>query len=640
MLSQKKSQWLLLALLSIILFALTFILLGFAVDCIWFREDDLGTILNGIIRSWDDFVRVFSADCRSFITPVNYQRTAPNFISGFLRPIQNVAFSIVYPFFGVNAEAYFLMHVALHAANAVLFFLFSRLFVPISLAFFAGLMFAFYPNISWLPWIGTVQNSLGTMFLLLAGFAACKALHNFLDFSQSSLPASNSSSRATVGLLLSAFLFLISLLSREIGVFLPFWIFLGAYFYAPAAKRAATACRYAWPFFLANIVYTLMRLWAFGVATIPRTIYNLTLRYPALAKYLGYPAVTIAPSPTAHSITPVVQQTTLSPKTAPLCEYIAQKMQVITQKVYAWISSLFNIPTSTCLLKLLNISFVIVLCIVLFIAYREHKKLLFWLCFGAACTVWPGILTYPCPRYLNMTYPFIIFILIYGIFLLYRDKKPLRLAAGGLLTACCIFLTTYGLKQNRYQLKEAAQSTWGTKERFDEFFSTHTFQPDVNFFLLSSPFVSDIQSIFQAYLGNLKTTVVFDLFTTFAEKGMMNCHKSYYVTGVKSTITFIPGGFRLTSGDKEHCGWWLRFSDFPIKWSAKDGAYEWTPEQYKPGIWYPCSIGKFMIHEMVDDDCVIDISFIVDKKWINDKTVFVAWDTMQGQYRVIKSLGL
>jgi len=54
MLYQKKSQWLLIALLSVTLFALTFLLLGLGVDRIWFREDDLGTILNGIIRSWDD----------------------------------------------------------------------------------------------------------------------------------------------------------------------------------------------------------------------------------------------------------------------------------------------------------------------------------------------------------------------------------------------------------------------------------------------------------------------------------------------------------------------------------------------------------------------------------------------------------
>lgn len=149
---------------SVIIFVLTFCLLGFAVDTFWFREDDLGTILNGIIRSWDDFVRVFSADCRSFITPANYQRTSPNVISGFLRPMQNALFSVVYYFWGVSPHAYLLTHVAFHAANTALFFILCSLFLPLGYSWLAGLMFAFYPNISWLTWIGTVQNSLATFF--------------------------------------------------------------------------------------------------------------------------------------------------------------------------------------------------------------------------------------------------------------------------------------------------------------------------------------------------------------------------------------------------------------------------------------------------------------------------------------------
>jgi len=440
-------------------------------------------------------VRVFSADCRSFITPVNYQRTAPNVISGFLRPIQNVVFSLVYPFFGVNARAYFLMHVVLHAANASLFFLFCRLFVPISLAFLAGVMFAFYPNVSWLPWIGTVQNSLATLFLLLAGFAFWKSAHNIHNHV---FLSSRASYYGVAWLSLSGFLFLISLLSREIGIFLPFWIFLGAYAYAPHKKSKQPVVTPG-PFFLATIIYTLMRLWAFGIRTIPRTIYNLTLRYPVLAKYFGNKATVITIVPPAQI--PHATITAPAQKTAPACDYIVQKIQLWAQKLSVWTESLFNLHTNTCFLKVFSICFLLCLCVALVLAYRNNKKLFCWLLFGTACTMWPGVLTYPCPRYLNVTYPFIIFILIYGMFLLWRDKKPWPMAFGALLIVCSLLLTDYGLFENRHQLKASAQSTWGTKERFDAFFAAHTFEPDANFVLLSSPLSQIYRAFFRPILG-------------------------------------------------------------------------------------------------------------------------------------------
>src|SRR5271163_4968886 len=99
---QRSGSWKVMLASGLILFFIVFLVFGFALDKLWFREDDLGTILNGLIHSWDDFVRVFSSDCRSFVTASNYQRTIPNIVSGFLRPIQNVVFTIVYFFFGVD----------------------------------------------------------------------------------------------------------------------------------------------------------------------------------------------------------------------------------------------------------------------------------------------------------------------------------------------------------------------------------------------------------------------------------------------------------------------------------------------------------------------------------------------------------
>jgi hypothetical protein len=173
------------------------------------------------------------------------------------------------------------------------------------------------------------------------------------------------------------------------------------------------------------------------------------------------------------------------------------------------------------------------------------------------------------------------------------------------------------------------------KKRFDDFFAKHKFDKNVNFVLVDSPFVSDIQSIFQFYLNNLATQVAFDPFTSLAENGIMGCGKDYKIIGVKSEIIKIPDGFRLISHDKQHCGWWLRHSNFPVAWSASERAYRWTSRQYVPNVWYECSVGKFMIHNMTDSDCVTDMSIIYDSQWINKNTVFVAWNTALGEYYIV-----
>lgn len=623
-LSSNKVQILL---CSGILFTLTFVLLGFAVDKIWFREDDLGTILNGIIRSWDDLIRVFSADCRSFITPANYQRTVPNVISGFLRPIQNVVFSVVYYFWGVEPQAYYLTHVAFHAANATLFFVLCSIFMPVTFSFAAGMLFAFYPDVAWLPWIGTVQNSLATFFLLLT---CLLCLHRRL--------------------ILAGFTFLCSLLSRESGILLPCWFFLGAYLFASSdypklGEKLKRALSYTWIFSLANGIYALMRLWSFGCATLPRTLRNAVLRYPWLSQYLGSnpvptstPATEIAAA--VHQAASVATQP-IEPVSSAVVAHATPFFQSLLNRLSAvfqsWAKSLFNIPIWTEAQMWWAVIGVTALVIFLCYAYRNHKALLFWLTFGAACTLWPGVLAYPSPRYINLVYPFVVFIVVYAVWLVYSRtaNARARVVIAGLFCCAAGWMVGKGIYINRCSLRSVAYDRYVYKQRFDDFFERYTFDRDARFVLLSSPFVSDIQSIFQAYLGNLDSVVVFDPFGTLAERGNMGCRKEYQVTDVESEIVPIPGGFRLISHDKEHCGWWLRFSDFPIAWSPEHRAYQWMKEPYRPGVWYGCSVGSFMINGMVDDDCVYDISFVFDRQWVDERTVFVAWDSMSGEYYVV-----
>ena len=130
-----------LLLFSLVIFFVIFTLIASAIKNIWFREDDLGTVYNLQVHSLQDLATLFSTDDRATICPVNYQRSKPNLLSGFLRPMQHLVFTLIYPFFTDQAYAYFLFHVTVHAINGVLLFLFSCFYLPRRYAFFSALLF-------------------------------------------------------------------------------------------------------------------------------------------------------------------------------------------------------------------------------------------------------------------------------------------------------------------------------------------------------------------------------------------------------------------------------------------------------------------------------------------------------------------
>ncbi len=634
---------------SLMIFILVFYVLYCSVDTIWFREDDLGTILGGIIRDWRDAIRVFLSDCRSFITPCNYQRTVPNVISGFLRPMQNVVFSVVYYFYGVDPWAYYITHIGIHAANAALFFLVCSFWLPISLSMVAGAAFAFYPEVSWLTWIGTVQNSLATFFLLLmAIFCYCaiwsvkKSFRKTVSLLQESSTPIIYPFACRAWYWLAGCMFLLSILSRENAIFLPFWFALGAYiFFSPAGSscwyRVRIAFSWTWIFFAADFVYTVMRWCAFGGATLSRTINNIALRFPSLAHYVCLSkGATVVQQVNGVHVAGVVPQGVALSTGDWAWSFVLRAYHMIADRFDSWFFALFHISLDTGVQRIVAAAFFVCLVLFLFNAYWQHRTFLWWLSCGVLLTVWPGVLTYPCPRYLNIMYPVIIFMVMFGIYAAHKFADHLaKRALSMILLSVILILTMKGIYTNSHALHDAGRERIAYKQRFDDFFARYHCAPSARFFVLSSPFVSDIQSIFQAYCSNLQTMVVFDPFMTLAEKGFMGCRKEYRVTGVASEIVAVPGGFRLISHDPYHCGWWLRFSDFPIAWSAEHRAYEWTNQPYRVGQTYPCSIGTFTIHAMADDDCVTDLTFMIDKRWIDEHTIFVAWDTLKGRYEVL-----
>ncbi|KKQ33449.1 MAG: hypothetical protein US49_C0001G0129 [candidate division TM6 bacterium GW2011_GWF2_37_49] len=612
--------------LGLILFTIIFCCFAFTLNQTWFREDDLGTLINGRVKDWTSAVRVFFSDCRSFITPCNYQRTVPNFISALWRPLQNYIFSLILYIFGPWPMAFYFLQVAFHAANAFFLFILYSLFVPLGLAFFGGLLFAFYPDISWMIWASTLQNSLSVFFIIL--MMLCLSLlirlHKNIRFNLFD-PL----------YLLACGCYFFSLLSRESGIFLPAWLCFGVFIYLKMTEKlnflsnAWQSIKICWVFFVANIVYFLLRIWAFGFGTLDRTLANLFLRFPFLNKIFA---------PMQNIVNQTAYQVSNVPISTPFATASTHSniFWTLWQKSILWIQAVFNISLQTQVHQIYATIAVLALIFFVAFAFKRQSLLLLWLMLGLGSLLWPSVLTYPSARYINAAYPIVVFIFIYSIYLFYKTNKNIigRLFCGMFYFAA-IILAGRGLRSNMHELDGFAHERVEYKKRFDRFFARYKFKPDTNFVLICSPYVSDIESIFQFYLNNYSVRLVFDPFSTVAESGVMGCNKNYQTVGVKSDIAKIPGGFRLISNDEQHCGWWLRHSNFNVAWCAKERAYRWTNKPYIPGVWYECSIGHFMINKMANSDCITDISFVYDSRWIDENTVFVAWDTQHGEYFVV-----
>lgn len=613
--------------LGTVIFTATLLVFGLSVDQIWYREDDLGQIINGIMRSKEDVVRVFTADEREFIVPVNFKRSKANFVSGFLRPIKNIFFTGIYAVWGLQVKAFYWQHVVIHALNASLFFLLLSLFVSTWFAALGGLLFAFFPDNSWLVWIAATHNSLSTMFLLLS----------LLLYRKYWLTKHNRS------YLLAGLMFFLSLLSRENGVFFPFWMFAGLWLYHVRHKKSwwqsiCGAYVQSWIFFAANVLYVLWRLVAFGVQTLDRTFYNLALRFPCLSKFACFQqSAALAPGTVSTSVSSVAQPVVpLMVQPDAWWPTLTQKCFGLFDRLCAWSSIMFCISTQTYREKVIIVLWWLVFVFFCWLAYRQRYALLLFFIIGFYCFSWQAFVAYPAARYINSAYPIIIAMVVLGLYFLYQEQKTkISSVIFTVVLACTGYALGIGVYNNIQRVHHHAAGMVSFEQRYAQFFNEHTFAPGTDFVLLGSPFVSDIQSIFQYFMGDLNVSLAHELFATVAERGYFGCRGDYRSNGVPSRIEPIPGGFRFISLDEHHAAWWMHFSDHPMCWSVADGAYRWMAEPYQEGVWYDCSIGKFCINKRFEKIYVTDISFVIDVKWFTPMTVVVSWDSMQGKYIVL-----
>ncbi len=603
-----------------------------SVDTFWFKTDDLGCIISGLVNEWNDIPRIFSDDERSYTTAANLNVPTPNVFSGFLRPIQHLIFTVIYKLFGLNAFVYFATNVIFHALCAVLLFYLFSCFLPLPWSFFGALVYAWYPDIGWFTWISTLQNILSLFFMLLV----------LLVWFKQCVPRTRIWQRLPYDLFVGT-LFLLSLLSRESAQFTGACFVVGTYLFCTSTNhgwwyRIGQTLSRTWIFFVASCAYICLKIHAFGIQSVHRTLYNLSLRYPLLKYFVNQPATV-----TATAVVPVAQTpASVIPSLPSLPMHQEGFLSHITMHITnywgtlkGWVEPFTTITPSTITHTLLTI---IILCFVgyfLWYAYRNNRKILLFLMFTVTSVLWPGIVAYPNPRYFHLAYPLLIFMLLYGCILVqYTTRMKARILVT-VTTLLMIYVMVQGLINNRAVLRHEAHNNVVHQQRFDEFFKHHSLQGINRVILLNTPYESDIQGIFRACTGNLTLSVMQEPFATLAEHGMMGCKGDNRIQGVASNVIPIEGGYRLISQDPDHCGWWMHYSYYPLAWSPEQKAYVWSQQPYEIGSNRPCSIGMYTINAMNKYNCVIDISFIIDSSLIDEHTIFVTWDTMAGKYMIM-----
>ena len=622
--------------LSLILFLVIFGVLAIAGLDIWFGIDDLGNILKGLVRKSSDILRVFSTDCRDYTTPMNYKFSKPNFISALYRPLQHFIFTGIHYFFGLNPYIYYIFNVFFYSLNCVLFFNFLSLFMPLSLSLFGGLMFAFYRSISWLAWICILQDPMSTFFIFLTVFL----FRYFLI------------KNCRISLYLAGFTYLLSLLSREHYVFfsVPAFLFVFLVITNPNdslwQKIKYSVCK-SWIFFVSGFLYVLIRIWSFGFGTISRTFNNLFLRFPFLSCFFDTKSK-MAIASTNNSVVNTIQTSAASDIIAPVkvifisfWDKFINKLVSLSNPFWPWINSIFVTNTGTNIQKFLTLFLALFCLVFIFYSYRKKLKLLMFLIIAFFSLAWPGFVAYPDPRYINPIYSVVVFTLFLGIYFFYKDinQSLIKRIVLGFVLLLCMLSTFRGAKNNFNATQGMCKSTLAYRDRFVPFFAENSFSDNANFIILASPFVSDSQFVFQAFLNNLDLRLSCVLFATLAEKGTMGCRDDYKTIGVryKAEKIYKDGkiGYHLTSLDKNDCGYWMNFSLRPLRWSREDKSYVWMDNLAVVGVWHDFSMGKFIINERLDNKVVTDITFVFDNKWIDDNTVFVTWDTVKGKYKVL-----
>lgn len=408
---------------SLLLFLTVFCLIGVPFTSWWFNGDDFSSIALGKnMQTWKNFwSHVIEGNPCKYFYPSHHNAYTPygaqtsytlNFFGVFFRPIHCAYLACAYWLFNLNAYAYYLVSVFLHAFNTTVIFNILTYFTGLVGAFLFSLLFAFHPQIGFR--FGAPAN-FQYYFDLLIILITLLLLKKYLDTKK--LP----------WYLLSCILFLLALFTRETAITLPVIIFFGTYLYE---KR--------------NTKYSLESFFKACIRNVNITSGYLicTMFYLGVRMYL-YPITQAGSS--ASLITPI----------AIWIHKLPNRLEEFLFFFYDYLC-LSWLPWGNKNVKLLILAPLLTLFLILFI--RNSKKILIlFFTFASITILWPCLYLNYSPRYFYEASPWIL-LTVASLFAFSRiSSKSIKNLGLFLLGLSCLF--TMGMTLNNLKIREEKLNT-------------------------------------------------------------------------------------------------------------------------------------------------------------------------------------
>jgi hypothetical protein len=215
-------------LIPCVLFLFIVFFLGLPFTHWWFNGDDFsGIALGKNMQTIKSFLSHFiEGNVNKYFYPSHHQCYTPyganspqplHFFNVYYRPIHCAYLACAYWLFGLNAYAYYLVNVFLHAFNTTILFTILRWFSGYFAAIFCALLFALHPQIGFR--FGAPVNFqyyLNVLLLLLSVIT----LKQYLEYRHYWWP-----------LFLSILFFTIAIFARETAIVFPAILFIGLWLY-------------------------------------------------------------------------------------------------------------------------------------------------------------------------------------------------------------------------------------------------------------------------------------------------------------------------------------------------------------------------------------------------------------------------
>jgi hypothetical protein len=530
---------------SLVLFSITFILLGLIHNSWCFIHDDFGVIWHCKINSVYDFFKFFYENSiQTFVQPSNYNLSPQDFFSVYYRPMSHIFYALENFFFNFSPYPYFLVRIFFHSINTCLLYYFFYLIIPNQIVvFLAALAFAFHPTLATAPCIGVItaqDHTINLTFLLLSLLFLKKHLDE----------------KKIYTLLLALFLFTGSLFCIEIALFFPIIVGLGTCFYI---QKKYVSAKMGLTYALISLSYLILRL----------TLYPSYNLQAGIGSFL-------------HHISPLSGLQNRFFDVINLCCSLAY---------IPWLGEGYTFIKAPILILFACSVF-------LLFVFSKNKKFLLFLMFSFIIMLWPAYFRNYSERYLYSALPFF---LVFFIFTLNHvvPKIPLLIKK--------IFMGIVGIIVFTGGLFVINAIHTISKE-----------SPIVNNAL--KELVSDKEIHFKklCFIGLPAKWFAYGIAQAIWMHGINKEYPIYYdnqtsITTNEKTIKLsvipIESGFRLTILNTNKASF-TRLSDINLH------------------------MGKKIIHKQIKEN-ILDISYVLDKKWIDENPYFITWDYEKNLFAIL-----